>query len=247
MRNNATIFVIIPALNEAASIGRVIEQLPDWVDQTIVGDNGSTDDTANIAQQAGATVVVERRKGYGSACLAALNAVGQLQTVEPDVIVFVDADLSDYPAQMDYLADPIIAEQTEMVIGSRVLGSRERGALTPQQRFGNWLACLLIRIIWRRKHTDLGPFRAIRYRALRKLNMDDKDWGWTVQMQVRAAKLNIPTIEVPVDYRKRIGRSKISGTVRGVVAAGTKILSVIFLEACASMFKRKQRHAESSY
>jgi glycosyltransferase involved in cell wall biosynthesis len=241
MRNHETIFVIIPALNEAASIGQVIAQIPDWVDHIIVGDNGSTDDTCEVAIAAGAQVVIELRKGYGSACLAALGVMGDANDEKsinrscPDVVVFIDADLSDYPTQMDRLVDPIVGGGVDMVIGSRVLGDRERGALTLQQRFGNGLACLLIRIFWRRKHTDLGPFRAIRYQALERLSMDDKDWGWTVQMQVRAAKLKLSVVEVAVDYRKRIGKSKISGTVRGVIAAGVKILSVIFVEAWRSL------------
>lgn len=235
MRNDAVIFVVIPALNEEASLPRVLDAMPDWVDSVYVGDNGSTDRTAEVAIEGGAIVVPAPQRGYGSACLAALNAIASIDKREsgqsPDIIVFLDADFSDHPEQMDRLVDPILASEAEMVIGSRVMGQRERGALTPQQRFGNALACTLMRWFWKVKHTDLGPFRAIRYDALQRLEMDDPNFGWTVQMQVRAAKRGIKAIDVPVDYRKRIGKSKISGTVRGVFAAGTKILSVIFSEA----------------
>ncbi len=252
MRNQTAVHVVIPALNEEASLPCVLQAIPDWVDQVVVGDNGSTDRTAEVAVEGGAIVVSVPRRGYGSACLAALKAIqvgrrrscGDLidRTAPPtDIIVFLDADYSDHPEQMDRLVDPILAGDADMIIGSRVLGRRERGALTPQQRFGNALACTLIRWFWKVRHTDLGPFRAIRSDALQQLQMDDPNYGWTVQMQVRAAKLGIRANDVPVDYRKRIGKSKISGTVRGVVAAGAKILCVIFKEA----IKRKKKPASS--
>ena len=233
MRNTAAITVIIPALNEQASIARVLDDIPGWVDEVIVADNGSTDRTAAIAAQHGARVVHEPRRGYGSACLKAMASMHN-----PDVVVFLDADYSDYPEEMASLVDPIERGETDMVIGSRVLGRREVGALTPQARFGNWLSCLLLRWFWNVRYTDLGPFRAIAAGALAHLRMRDPDYGWTVEMQVKAAKAGFSYREVPVSYRKRIGRSKVSGTVRGVIGAGTKILGTIFLEA---FFKRRHK------
>jgi hypothetical protein len=229
MRENVRIAVIIPAFNEAPSIAKVIEAIPDWVDQIIVGDNGSTDDTASIAEAVGATVVHEPERGYGAACLRAMEALES-----PVVVVFLDADFSDDPAEMDRLVDPILNGDADIVIGSRVLGEADPGALTPQQRFGNRLACWLMRLFWQTSYTDLGPFRAIRYATLRELDMRDRNWGWTVELQVRAAQQRLRIIETPVRYRKRIGRSKISGTVSGVIKAGAKILYFIFRELVAS-------------
>lgn len=223
------IAVIIPAFNEAPSIAKVIEAIPEWTDRIIVGDNGSTDDTAAIAQAAGATVVHEPERGYGAACLRAMAALES-----PDIVVFLDADFSDNPSEMNRLVDPIVDDEADIVIGSRVLGDAEPGALTPQQRFGNRLACWLIRLFWQTKYTDLGPFRAVRYSTLREMAMEDRNWGWTVEMQVRAAQRRLRIIEIPVSYRKRIGQSKISGTVSGVIKAGTKILFLIFREVLAS-------------
>lgn len=232
MRNEIPIAVIIPAYNEAEAIGKVIDAIPEWVDRIIVCDNASTDDTPHIAEAHGAVVVHEPRRGYGGACLRAMEA---LQGEE--IIVFLDGDYSDYPEEMERLVDPIIEGHADMVIGSRRLGDSQPGALTPQQRWGNALACFLIRIIWGERYTDLGPFRAIRYSSLMALEMRDRTWGWTVEMQVRAAKLRIRNREAPVGYRRRIGVSKISGTVRGVIAAGWKILSTIAHEAFASELK----------
>lgn len=226
MRGSSHCTVIIPALNEEASIAKVIAEIPDWVDRIIVADNGSTDETASRAENAGAQVASAPQRGYGSACLAGIAAAGAT-----DIFIFVDGDLADYPDRMDSLVDPIVEDGVEMVIGSRVLGGAEAGALTAAQRFGNWLACFLIRLIWGVKHTDLGPFRAITQGALDRLAMQDRDFGWTVEMQVKAAQRGLRVIEVPVPYRKRIGHSKISGTIRGTVAAGTKILWVIFRSA----------------
>ncbi len=226
MRDGAKIAVIIPALNEERSIGKVIAAIPDWVDEIIVADNGSTDKTAEIARANEARVVYEPRRGYGSACLAGLATLNT-----PDVIVFLDGDFSDHPDEMFWLVDPITRGETDMVIGSRVLGHAETGALTPQARFGNWLACTLIRLFWGVEYSDLGPFRAIRSTALEQLNMSDPDYGWTVEMQIKAARDGIRAREVPVSYRRRIGQSKVSGTVRGVIGAGWKILYTIFRAA----------------
>ena len=226
MRDNARVSVVIPALDEARSIGKVLEAIPDWVDEVVVADNGSKDGTAAIAEEHGARVVHEARRGYGSACLKGIAALDR-----PDIVVFLDADFSDHPEQMDSLVDPILRGEADMVIGSRVLGNAEAGALTPQARFGNRLACYLMRLFWGVRYTDLGPFRAIRFTTLRELSMTDPDYGWTVEMQIKAALRGVHVTEAPVDYRKRIGRSKVSGTVRGVFGAGYKILSIIFLAA----------------
>ena len=226
MRNGAKIAVIIPAYNEEASVGPVLSDVPAWVDQVVVADNASTDHTAAVATEHGATVVHEPERGYGAACLRAMEALDA-----PDIVVFLDADYSDDPAEMAGLVDPILSGDAEVVIGSRVLGRCEPGALTPQQRYGNWLACLLMHWIFGVRHTDLGPFRAIRWPTLIELEMADRNWGWTVELQVKAAKRRIRALEVPVSYRRRIGKSKISGTVRGVVSAGFKILYTIGKEA----------------
>ena len=222
MRNNQRVAVVIPAQNEERAIGRVLAEIPGWVDLVVVADNGSTDRTAAIARDAGATVIPEAFAGYGAACLAGLSVVG-----DADIIVFLDADYSDHPEEMPTLVDPIANGTVDMVIGSCVLGQREAGALTPQQRFGNWLATTLIRLIWRVRYTDLGPFRAIRADALRRLAMADRTYGWTVEMQIKAAIAALRVTEVPVRYRRRIGVSKISGTIKGTVKAGWKILSII--------------------
>ncbi|MCP4642459.1 MAG: glycosyltransferase, partial [bacterium] len=223
MRFGTHIAVIIPALNEEDAIGKVIDDVPEWVDNIVVVDNGSTDRTADVARGAGARVVPEAERGYGAACLAGIAALR-----DPDIVVFLDGDFSDHPEEMDSLVDPIREDQADMVIGSRSLGDRESGALTPQARFGNWLACLLMRHLWKASYTDLGPFRAIGFTSLLELEMKDRDYGWTVEMQVKAAAHGLRVRETPVRYRKRIGKSKISGTVRGVLGAGTKILSTIF-------------------
>ncbi len=230
MRDGKSIGVIIPALNEQTAIAKVIGDIPDWVDHIVVVDNGSSDDTAGVARRAGADVVIERRRGYGAACLAGLARVRPV-----DVVVFVDGDYSDYPDDMDELVNPIIAGDVDMVIGSRTLGQAEPGALSPQQRYGNWLATRLIRWIWGVNFSDLGPFRAIRWAALAGLEMADRDFGWTVEMQVKAAERGLRVLEVPVRYRRRVGSSKISGTVKGTLLAGTKILSIIAWRALRSV------------
>ncbi len=230
MRFGARVAVVIPALNEERSIGWVVAAIPEWVDEIIVVDNGSTDRTAEVARAHRARVVSEPRRGYGSACLAGIAALG-----DPDVVVFLDGDFSDHPAEMSLLVDPIVRGEADLVAGSRVLGQRERCALTPQARFGNWLACLLIRLLWDARYSDLGPFRAIRTSVLKHLEMRDPDYGWMVEMQIKATREGWRVKEVPVSYRRRIGKSKVSGTLKGVVGAGTKILLTIFLFALDSL------------
>lgn len=220
------IVVIIPAFNEEQSIAKVINDIPkEVVSQVIVGNNGSTDKTKSEAESAGAIVVDEPRKGYGWACLAALK---KSQDYNPDIIVFLDGDYSDFPNEIPIVIKPILHGNMDMVIGSRVLGNREKGSLTPQQVFGNWLATRLIRIFYGARYTDLGPFRAIKSTSLERLNMTDKTYGWTIEMQIKASKLKLNFCEVPVNYKKRIGVSKVSGTVKGTVLAGIKIIFAVF-------------------
>jgi len=222
--------VLIPAHNEAKSIALVLAEIPArLVQEVVVVDNASTDNTAAAARAAGATVVAEPRPGYGQACLAGLAYyAAQPAHQTPEIIVFLDGDHSDFPEEMPALLAPLLSGAAELVIGSRALGQRERGALLPQQRFGNWLAARLLRLRYGGTHTDLGPFRAIRADALARLGMADTNYGWTVEMQVKAARLRLRVAEVPVRYRRRIGTSKISGTVRGTLGAGYKILWTIF-------------------
>jgi glycosyltransferase involved in cell wall biosynthesis len=220
------IAVIIPAFNEEKSIGKVVNAIPkDLVQTIIVVNNNSTDDTINVANSAGAIVLTENRKGYGWACLKGMD---YLKNQSPDIVVFLDGDFSDYPEEIIHLIEPIINQNMDMVIGSRVLGKREKGSLLPQQRFGNWLATKLIRLFYGAKFTDLGPFRAIRYDKLIALNMADKTYGWTIEMQIKAAKKKYHFCEVPVRYRKRIGVSKVSGTIKGTLLAGIKIIFAVF-------------------
>ena len=219
----ARIDVVIPALNEEASLPLVLAALPHPpVRRVVVADNGSKDGTARVAREGGAIVVPAERRGYGSACLAALDWLRHNDP--PDVVVFVDADFSDHPEELPRLVAPILAGEADLVIGSRVLGNRERGALLPQARAGNLVACLLIRLLYRHRFTDLGPFRAIRWDALERLGMADPNFGWTAEMQVKALRHGLRATEVPVSYRKRVGVSKITGTISGTVRAGYKIL-----------------------
>ncbi|PHI21583.1 UDP-glucose--dolichyl-phosphate glucosyltransferase [Lewinellaceae bacterium SD302] len=222
--------VIIPAFNEEESIGLVVTEIPrELTREIIVCNNNSQDRTAEVARAAGATVVDEQRAGYGSACLAGMaHILAKPTNKQPDIVVFLDGDHSDYPEQMAELIAPIINQDADLVIGSRATGDLEKGAMQPQQIFGNWLATTLIRILYKYEFTDLGPFRAVKWPVLRDLGMNDPDFGWTVEMQVRAAKAGLHCVEVPMRYRRRIGTSKISGTVKGTFLAGHKILWTIF-------------------
>ena len=222
------IWVIIPAFNEEKSIGLVLSDLPQEVDEVIVIDNGSTDETAAEAEKGGAAVLYEPRKGYGFACLAGIEHL-KPKANQGDIVVFLDGDYSDYPEELTALITPIQQQKALFVLGTRVTPKLEKGALTPQQRFGNALATKLMKWIYRSTFTDLGPFRAIEWKTLMQLNMNDKTYGWTVEMQLKVLKKAIPYLEVPVRYRPRIGVSKVSGTVKGTLMAGYKILSWIFI------------------
>ena len=220
--------VIIPAFNEEASIPKVIKDIPsNLVRHIVVANNGSTDATKSVALQEGAIVVDQFNPGYGNACLAGIDWVNR-QKDKPDIIVFMDGDYSDYPEQLPELVHPIINQEYDLVIGSRATGEMQRGAMTIPQIFGNWLATNLIKLIYGYQFTDLGPFRAIKYDKLIGLDMTDKNFGWTVEMQVKAAKMSYRCTEIPVKYRKRIGKSKVSGTIKGTFLAGQKILWTIF-------------------
>jgi glycosyltransferase involved in cell wall biosynthesis len=219
--------VIIPAFNEQDSIAQVINEIPKIVDQIIVISNNSTDQTEINAKNAGATVLKEPRKGYGFACLKGMDYIAQ-QEKKPSIVVFLDGDFSDYPAQLTEIIAPIINDNIDFVIGARVKAQRELGSMTPQQIFGNWLATFLIKLFFGAKFTDLGPFRAIKYQKLLSLNMEDKTYGWTVEMQLKAVRKKLSYVEIPVKYRNRIGVSKVSGTLKGTIFAGIKILSWIF-------------------
>lgn len=227
---NPNILVIIPAFNEASSIGNVVGDIPKGlVNEVVVVNNSSTDDTEKNALEAGATVLREDRKGYGFACLKGIDyAKAKTGEDRPDIIVFLDGDYSDYPDQMDELIAPILEKGYDMVIGSRSLGQREKGAMMPQQVFGNWLATRLMRLFYGFKYTDLGPFRAIRFEKLLELGMKDQTFGWTIEMQIKAIKKKLKITEVAVNYRKRIGVSKVTGTVKGTLGAGYKIITAIF-------------------
>jgi glycosyltransferase involved in cell wall biosynthesis len=215
--------VLIPALNEEASLPLVLAALPHPpVRRVVVADNGSADGTARVAREGGAVVVEAPRRGYGSACLAGIAWIAAHDP--PDLLVFVDADYSDHPEELPQLIAPILAGRADLVIGSRVLGRRERGALLPQARAGNLVACWLIRLLYRHRYTDLGPFRAVTWEALRRLEMADPDFGWTAEMQVKALARGLAVAEVPVSYRRRVGVSKITGTLSGTLRAGYKIL-----------------------
>jgi len=222
------VVVIIPAFNEENSVQKVVRDIPKaLVSEIVVVNNNSSDATSENASAAGATVLSETRQGYGFACLKGMEYVSR-QNPTPDIVVFVDADYSDHPEEMPKLVAPIVEQGYDLVIGSRALGNRERGAMLPQQIFGNWLATSLMRWLYGTQFTDLGPFRAIRFDKLMAIGMKDQTYGWTVEMQLKAAKLHLQCCEVPVTYRKRIGVSKVSGTVKGTVMAGYKIITTIF-------------------
>ena len=228
LKNKPIIDIIIPAYNEEKSIPFVLNDIPkEWVRDIIVCNNASTDRTAAVAAANGATVVNQPKRGYGNACLAGMAHVAA-KSVKPDIIVFLDGDYSDHPEELPMLIAPITEGGNDLVIGSRATGHRESGSMTPQQVFGNWLATFLIRLFFNYRFTDLGPFRAIRYDKLLEINMIDKNYGWTVEMQIKAAKLKMRCTEVPVTYRRRIGVSKVSGTVKGTIMAGYKIILTIF-------------------
>jgi len=234
MRQDRKIAVIIPAFDEAGAIGKVIDGIPGWVDCIIVADNASRDGTAEVAEAHGARVVHEPQPGYGAACLRGIEAASG-----HDIIVFMDGDYSDRGSEMHLLVDPIATGQVDMVIGSRTLGTAEAGSLTPQQRWGNWLACSLIRLFWGARYTDLGPYRAISSDSLRTMDMQDRAFGWTVEMQLKAILHGVRWREVPVSYFNRIGVSKISGTVHGTILAGHAIIGTILRTALSS------RHVKS--
>lgn len=220
--------VIIPAYNEENSIAKVVRDIPkEIVREIIIVDNNSSDQTASNAMQESVAVLSEPKMGYGYACLKGINYLLNKKE-QPDIVVFLDGDYSDYPEELPKIIKPIIEDQKDMVIGSRAIGNREKGAMTPQQVFGNWLATRLMRLFYGVSYTDLGPFRAIRFDKLIELKMQDKTYGWTIEMQLKAAKAKMETTEVAVNYRKRIGFSKVSGTVKGTVFAGVKIITAIF-------------------
>jgi glycosyltransferase involved in cell wall biosynthesis len=221
--------VIIPAYNEADSIAHVVNDIPKTVNEIIVVSNNSTDDTEVNAKNAGATVLKESNKGYGYACLKGMDYISRLDANEqPDIIVFLDGDYSDYPEELTKIVAPILNNNLDFVIGSRVKELREKGSMTIPQIFGNWLATTLMSILFKAKFTDLGPFRAIKYDTLLELQMEDKTYGWTIEMQLKVLRKKFSYTEVPVNYRNRIGVSKVSGTVKGAIFAGVKILGWIF-------------------
>lgn len=219
--------VIIPAYNEENAIAKVIAEIPPIVDEIIVISNNSSDKTEEVAKSAGATVLSESKRGYGYACLKGMNYIESLE-IKPDIIVFLDGDYSDYPEQLTELIEPIINQQIDFVIGARNSKLREKGSMTPQQVFGNWLATFLMKVFFNAKFSDLGPFRAIKYNKLVQLRMEDKTYGWTVEMQLKVLKQKMSYVEIPVRYKNRIGTSKVSGTVKGTLMAGIKIIGWIF-------------------
>lgn len=228
------VFVVIPMLNEAGSIGLVLNDLPD-VNQVVVVDNGSDDEGPDIARQSGAVVIHEPQRGYGKACLTGIERVQELisSSDSPDlpgqaILVFLDADYSDFPEELTKLVQPILDGDYDFVVGSRSRGTRESGAMPFQAIFGNLLACSLVRMFWGVKFSDLGPFRAIRFESLQNLNMVDENFGWTIEMQIKAIRAGLRILEIPVSYRTRVGVSKISGTISGTFRAGYKIIYTIF-------------------
>ena len=219
------ILVLIPAFNEARAIGQVIGDIPDGLaHEVVVINNASTDETEDNARAAGATVIDQPQRGYGAACLRGLEYA---RAKQPDIVVFLDGDYSDHPDEMTRLVEPIARDEADFVVGSRIRGDAEPGALLPQAQVGNRLACTLMRWVWGAEYTDLGPFRAIRYRDLQALDMQDEDFGWTIEMQIKAAEAGLRIQEAPVSYRRRVGVSKITGTLTGTLKASAKILWTI--------------------
>ncbi|MEB2784761.1 glycosyltransferase family 2 protein [Algoriphagus persicinus] len=227
MHKPPIIDVIIPAYNEEKSIPKVIGDIPSLVRNVVVANNNSSDSTGKVAKAAGAKVIFEPQKGYGKACLTAMDWIKK-QEIQPDIVVFLDGDYSDYPEELLDLIQPILDDKAELVIGSRALGKRESGSMTFPQVFGNWLATTMMKYMQSAKFSDLGPFRAVVWEKLLELNMVDQNFGWTIEMQIKAHKAGLRYTEVPVNYRKRIGVSKVSGTVKGVFGAGYKIIYTIF-------------------
>jgi len=223
---NPIIDVVIPAYNEEESVPLVVKDIPGNVRNIVVVNNNSSDNTSANAKEAGAIVIDQPLQGYGNACLKGIEYVNSLAQ-HPDIIVFLDADYSDHPDELNKVVSPILNDQVDMVIGSRALGAREKGSMMPQQRFGNWLATGMIKLFYGHRFTDLGPFRALKFDKLLELKMQDKTYGWTVEMQVKAVKLKFNCAEVAVNYRQRIGVSKITGTIKGTVLAGWKIITTI--------------------
>jgi len=222
------IVVVIPAYNEEQSIGKVVKDIPrEWVEDVIVCSNNSTDNTVEVARAAGAIVLEEKQKGYGWACTKGINYANNMD-VRPDIIVFLDGDYSDYPQELPWVVNPILERDMDLVIGSRALGQQENGSMTFPQRFGNWLSTRMMHLFYGVKYSDLGPFRAMKFDKLLALNMSEMTFGWTIEMQIKAAKQKMKSCEVPVNYKVRIGESKVSGTVKGAVMAGIKILWSIF-------------------
>ncbi|MEZ5009230.1 MAG: glycosyltransferase family 2 protein [Chitinophagales bacterium] len=230
MNDQPKIFVIIPAFDEERSIDKVINHLPKkTIHEVIVVNNNSKDNTVEVAQNAGATVLNEQEQGYGAACLKGIAYVNDKVIDKANsIIVFIDGDFSDYPEQLPKVIEPILKDEVDMVIGSRRLGNAASGSLTPQQVFGNWLATSLIKWIYKYQYTDLGPFRAIGLQQLNQLKMQDRNYGWTVEMQIKALQQKLKITEVAVDYKRRIGQSKVSGTIKGSLMAGYKIIAIIF-------------------
>ncbi len=221
------ISVVIPAFNEEKSIPYVLNDIPNFVNLIIVCDNSSTDKTSEIAKNMGAKVVFEEKKGYGNACLKAISYLRNLKD-KPEIVVFIDGDYSDDPKQMKKIVDPIFYEGYDLVLGARTKSLRDKNSMTAHQIFGNWLACFLMRIFFNSRFKDLGPFRAITWDKLMQLDMRDKSFGWTIEMQIKALIKNYKYKEIGVKYKKRIGKSKISGTLVGSILAGKKILYLIF-------------------
>ena len=219
--------VIIPAFNEEKSIAKVIAEIPDLVEEIVVVNNNSTDQTVQVSTKAGATVITEKSKGYGYACLKGIDYLSQKDKT-PEILVFLDGDFSDFPQELTKVIQPILDDKADFVVGARIKELRESGSLTTQQVFGNWLACFLMKILYQSSFTDLGPFRAIRWDTLKNLKMSDKTYGWTIEMQLKVLRQEISYQEVPVSYKKRIGVSKVSGTVKGTIFAGVKIIGWIF-------------------